>query len=507
MPKIIGADEAVRLIKDNQTGAVMGSGGALNEPTLLLKEIGKHYVKEKSPKNLTLFHACGLGDKDSCGTDALAYEGLVKREIAGYWGMAPKMARLALEEKIEAYNFPQGVAAQMYRAVAANQPGVITKTGLHTFIDPRIEGGRMNKRTTEDLIKVIELNGEEWLWYPAIKFELGLVRGTTADCNGNITCGEEAALLDGCSLAQAVHNCGGTVIAQVKYLSEQKAHPKSVTIPGIYIDYIVVDSEQKQTCETDYSPVLAGDLKSPLDSVPRMDMGPRKIIARRAAKELPEGESVINLGVGMPDGIASVAAEDGYLERLHLTVESGLIGGMPMPGIIFGTSRNPDAMIDMASQFDFYDGGGLDVCFLGMAQADRTGSVNSSKTGRMLTGCGGAINISQNARKVVFCGTFTAKGLEAEVIGGRLKIDREGEIRKFVPYVDQITFSGKYADSVKQPVMYITERAVFELQNGVMTLTEIAPGIDLERDILQQMDFVPRISENLCLMEEDCIIK
>ncbi len=502
MAKVISAEEAARLVKDNQTVAILGSGGGVCEPTLLLQKLGERYLAENAPKALTIFHANGIGDKDSIGTDCLAYEGLVRRDIGGHWAMAPKMAQLALEEKIEAYNFPQGVLSQMYQAVAAHKPGVITKTGLHTFIDPRLEGGRMNQSAKEELVQVIELGGEEWLWYPAIPFDVGLVRGTTADCHGNITYEEEAAVLDGVSLAQAAHNSGGIVIAQVKYLSEGSANPKDVVIPGIYVDYIVVDENQKQTCDRLYDPALAGNVRTPFDTVPPLEMGPRKLVARRAARELKKG-AIINLGVGMPDGVASVAREDGYLDTLHFTVEQGIIGGMPMGGIIFGVSHNPDAMVDQTLQFNFYDGGGLDACFLGMAQADGSGNVNSSKTGRMLSGCGGAINISQNAKKVVFCGTFTAKGLKVEIKDGKLSILQEGQIRKMVKEVDQITFSGKYAHSVRQPVLYVTERAVFELTDGKMMLTEIAPGMDLEKDILANMDFVPEISPDLREMDRD----
>ena len=502
MAKVITAKEAAGLIKENQTVAILGSGGGVCEPTLILKMIGERFQECGAPRNLTIYHANGIGDKESIGTDCLAYEGLVKRDIAGHWAMAPKMAQLALDEKIEAYNFPQGVLSQMYQAVAAHKPGVITKTGLHTFIDPRIEGGRMNQVTKEDLVKVLELDGEEWLWYPAVKFDVGLVRGTTADCHGNITFEEEAAVLDGVSLAQAAKNSGGIVIAQVKYLSEERAHPKDVVIPGIYVDYIVVDSCQKQTCERVYDPALAGNVRTPFDNVPVLEMGQRKIVARRAAKELKKG-AVINLGVGMPDGIASVAMEEGYLDTLHFTVEQGIIGGMPMGGIIFGVSHNADAMVDQTLQFNFYDGGGLDTAFLGMAQADESGNVNSSKTGRLLSGCGGAINISQNAKKVVFCGTFTAKGLKVEVRDKKLKILNEGQIHKMTKTVDQITFSGKYADSIGQPVLYVTERAVFELRDGNMVLTEIAPGVDLEKDVLAHMDFIPEIANDLKIMDED----
>ena len=398
MAKVITLKEAAALIQDNQTVAILGSGGGVCEPSATLLALEERFLETGAPRSLTLYHANGIGDKERIGTDCLAHEGLVKRDVAGHWGMAPKMAKLAQEEKVEAYNFPQGVLSQMYQAVAAHKPGVITKTGLYTFIDPRIEGGKMNASAQEDYVKVLELDGEEWLHFPAVHFDVGLVRGTIADCNGNITYEEESAVLDGCALAQAVHNCGGIVIAQVKYISETPAKAKDVVIPGIYVDYIAVDPDQKQTCERVYDPALAGYVRTPFDTVPPLPMGPRKIVARRAARELKMG-AVINLGVGMPDGIAAVAQEDGYLDQLNFTVEQGIIGGMPMGGVIFGVSHNPSAMVDQTAQFNFYDGGGLDCCFLGMAQTDAAGNVNSSKTGTLLSGCGGAINISQNAKR------------------------------------------------------------------------------------------------------------
>ena len=502
MNKVVSAQEALSHITDGNTIAILGSGGGVCEPTALLKALGEQYQKTGSPRNLTLLHANGIGDKDSYGTDALAYEGLVKRDIAGHWGMAPKMAQLALDEKIEAYNLPQGVISQMFQTIASNKPGVITKTGLHTFIDPRLEGGRMNKRTTEDIVKVITLDGEEWLYYPNINLDVAIVRGTTADLKGNITYEEEAARLDGVSIAQAAKNSGGIVIAQVKYLAENGTlDPKDVVIPGIYVDYIVVEPEQKQTCITDYDAALAGNVHMPKSQFAKMPLNAKKVVARRAARELPM-DSVINLGVGMPAGVASVAAEEGYIDRLNFTVEQGAIGGIPVGGIIFGVSYCPDALIDQTLQFNFYDGGGLDAAFLGVAQVDSHGNVNSSKTGALLSGCGGAINISQNAKKVVFCGTFTAKGLKETVADGKLTIEQEGSIHKFVQDADQITFSGKYALDIRQPVLYVTERAVFALTPEGVCLKEIAPGVDLQKDILDQMDFTPVIDKDLKLMDE-----
>ncbi|HIU75837.1 MAG TPA: malonate decarboxylase subunit alpha [Candidatus Pelethocola excrementipullorum] len=506
MNKIISAKEALKKISDHQTVAILGSGGGICEPTFLLNSLGNMYQNTGAPKNLTLLHANGIGDKNTFGTDALAYEGLVKRDIAGHWGMAPKMAKMAQEEKIEAYNLPQGVISQMYQSIAGNKPGVITKTGLNTFIDPRIEGGKMNKSAKEDLVKIINIDGEEWLHYPNINIDVALVRGTTADENGNITYEEEAAILDGISIAQAAKNSGGIVIAQVKNIAKAGSlKTKDVVIPGIYVDYIVVDSNQPQTCERMYDPALAGNVNVPVENIAPLPLDPRKVVARRAAKELRHG-MVINLGVGMPSGIAAVAAEEGYLDQLNFTVEQGIIGGMPIGGVIFGVSHSPEAMIDQTLQFNFYDGGGLDIAFLGMAQMDRDGNVNSSKTGALLSGCGGAINISQNAKKVVFCGTFTAKGFKADVGDGKISLLREGDIKKIVEQVDQITFSGTYARKIGQPVLYITERAVFELAKDGVMLTEIAPGMDLEKDILAHMDFKPIIAKELKKMDSEIFI-
>lgn len=505
MSKKITISQAVELIEDNQTVAILGSGGGVCEPTSLLKGLGKRFEETNTPRNLTLYHCNGIGDKDTFGTDSLAYEGLVKRDIAGHWAMAPKMAQLALDNKIEAYNFPQGVLSQMYQAVASKSPGVITKTGLKTFVDPRIEGGKMNALAKEDLVKLIKLEGEEWLFYPRLEFNVGLVRGTTIDKNGNISFEEEPAILEAVSLCQAVKNSGGIVIAQVKYESIDALKAKAVVIPGIYVDYYVVDSNQWQTCDRFYDPSLTGNIRTPFESVPTLPLDHRKVIARRAMQELSEND-IINLGVGMPSGIASVVAETGELDKITFTVEQGLIGGMPMGGIIFGVSHNPEAMIDQTLEFNFYDGGGLDEAFLGMAQIDDIGNVNSSKTGKMLAGCGGAINISQNAKKVIFCGTFTAKKLKTEIKDGQISILHEGEIRKFVNSVDQITFSGEYSNSINQPVLYITERAVFERQDNHLVLKEIAPGIDLEKDILAKMDFKPEISSDLKIMDQSLFI-
>ncbi|MFA6506802.1 MAG: CoA-transferase [Treponemataceae bacterium] len=501
MKGIITAAQAAAFVKDGSCLVSQGSGGGVGEPTSLIKALGERFQKEGSPRGITVVHSTGLGDKKEIGLDYLAFEGLVKRDVAGHLGMAPKMGKLIQENKVEAYNFPQGVLAHMFRAVAARTPGVITKVGLDTYIDPRIEGGKMNEVTKEDLVKVIEIEGEEWLFWPRFKFDVGFVRGTTADTRGNISSEEEGAFLEGISIAQAVKSSGGVVIAQVKYLAQAKSlDPHLVRIPGICVDYVVVDPEQKQTCLDFYNPSYCGHIKVPVESIPPIPLDERKVIARRAAKEIFKG-AVVNLGVGQPSGVAAVATEEGFIDDFTLTVEQGAVGGTPVGGVTFGMAYNPEAIVPMDAQFAFYDGGGIDVAFLGMAETDREGNVNSSKVGGMLAGCGGFINITQNAKKVVFCGTFTAKDFVCRVGGGKLSIENEGKLRKFVGKVNQITFSAKYARRTGQPVLYITERAVFCLKEDGLHLTEIAPGLDVEKDVMAHMDFRPIVDPGLKTMD------
>lgn len=500
--KVILADEAARRINDRDFVAIQGSGGGVGEPTTLIRAIRERFLKESRPRDLTLCHATGLGDKKEIGTDLLALDGLVRRDIAGHLGMAPSMAQMIADDQIESYNFPQGVLSQMYSVVAARKPGVFTKVGLHTYIDPRLEGGKMNEITREDLVRVFEIDGEEWLFFPRFHIDVALIRGTTADLKGNITSEEEPAILEAISIAQAAKASGGIVIAQVKYLAASGTlDPRRVCIPGVVVDCVVVDEKQPQTVQEFYQPAFCGAVQMPLERVAPLPLDERKIIARRAAQELFPG-AVVNLGVGMPSGVASVATEEGMIDEITFTVEQGIVGGMPAGGVIFGVSYNPEAIIAEDAQFNFYDGGGIDVAFLGMAQASQAGDVNVSKVGSMLTGCGGFINISQNAKKVVFCGTFTVKGLRCCAGDGKLTITQDGAIRKFVEEVDQITFSGLMSRSSAQVVLYVTERAVFELGANGMILTEIAPGIDLERDVLAHMAFRPIVSDTLKTMDE-----
>lgn len=499
--KMISAAEAAQLIGSGQSVAIQGSGGGVGEPTALIRALRRRFLAEGAPRDLTLCHATGLGDRKEIGLDLLALPGLVKRDIAGHLGMAPAFAELIKANQVESYNFPQGVLSQMYAAVSARKPGIFSKVGLHTYIDPRLEGGRMNTATGENLVKVVQCEGEEWLFWPRFHFDVAFVRGTTADTKGNITCEQEPAILEGIDIAQAAKACGGIVIAQVKYLArEGSLDPRQVRIPSVCVDYIVVDPEQRQTCLTDYEPAFTGAVRIPLEALPPLPLDERKVVARRAARELFPG-AIVNLGYGMPDGIASVASEDGLINEITLTVEQGIVGGRPAPGVIFGVAYNPEAIISELSQFNFYDGGNLDVAFLGMVQADAAGNVNASKVGTNLAGCGGFINITQNAKKVVFCGTFTAKGFACAIGGGRLTITSEGAIAKLVRTVDQITFSGEYARRQGQSVLYVTERAVFALTEEGLMLTEYAPGVDVERDILAQMQFRPLVAPDLRPMD------
>jgi propionate CoA-transferase len=500
--KVISAAEAVQLIHDEDFLIIQGSGGGIGEPAKLIQTLGERFQQDGHPRNLTICHSTGIGDQQGSGTDHLARPGLVKRDIAGHLGMAPKMGQMIVKNEIEAYNFPQGVLSQMYAAIAAKAPGIITKVGLHTYIDPRLEGGRMNAVTQEELVTVIELDGEEWLYFPRFQVNAAFIKGTTADTNGNISSEEEGAFLEGIAIAQAARNCGGLVIAQVKYLARAGTlHPQQVRIPGIYVDYVVVDEAQTQTCQDVYDPSFCGQVKIPQERIKPLPLDAKKVIARRALQEIEPG-AVVNLGFGAPSNIVPAAIEAGNLEDFTLTVEQGAVGGMPAGGVIFGVAHNPEAIIPMDRQFHFYDGGGLDVAFLGVAEVDAAGNVNASKLGESkLAGCGGFIDITQNAKKVVFCGTFRAKGFRCQVGDGRLTITQEGRVKKFVEQVCQVTFSGSYARSRRQPVLYVTERGVFELTEEGVTLIEIAPGVDLEQDVLALMDFRPIIPEHVKHMD------
>jgi propionate CoA-transferase len=493
--KLCSADEAVALVRDGQTIACAGFVGA-GHPEALTSALEKRFLATGAPRNLTLVYAAGQGDSKQRGLNHLAYEGLLARVIGGHWALVPKLGRLALENRIEAYNFPQGVICQLFRDIAAARPGCITHVGLGTFVDPMIAGGKLNQRTVEPLVERVNIGGQEWLWYKSIPLNVGLIRATSADSHGNLLMDDEAMIGDVLPIAQAVHNCGGIVVAQVKQLSDRAACPQHVRVPGILVDHIVLAEarDHDQTFAEEMNPAYCQACPSDRPTPAPLPLDQRYIIAARAVDEIPDG-AIANLGIGMPEGIAQVAAERGILDRLCLTVESGPIGGMPAGGLSFGASAYPDAIIDQPAQFDFYDGRGLDFAALGAGEIDAEGNVNVSSFGGRFAGVGGFVNITQSARRVVFCGTFTAGGLRVAVSDGRLSIVSEGNVRKFVRQVNQVSFSAARSRALDQSVLYVTERAVFRLTSEGVELIEVANGIDLERQVLGQMEFRPLIKQ------------
>lgn len=498
MAKVMTVLDAVKeFIKDGSTITFGGFIGSAHPEEVSLT-IEQEFLGSGHPRDLTLLYCAGMGDGKEKGLNHLGHEGLVKTVIGGHWGLVPKLQKLALENKIAAYNLPQGVISQMYRDVAAGKPGVITHVGLKTYVDPRLDGGKINEKAKEagELVELIQIHGQEKLFYNAIPVDVAVIRATYADTHGNCTMEREGVTLDALSLAQAARNCGGKVIVQVERVVEfGSLDSRMVKIPGIYVDAIVVAKPENhmQTFETYYNPAYSGEIRIPVDSLNPLPMDVRKVINRRAAMELVPN-AIVNLGLGIPEGISAVAAEEN-ISGMVLTAESGVIGGVPAAGLSFGVTANAECVLDQAYQFDFYDGGGLDVAFLGLAEMDEKGNINVSRFGSKLPGCGGFINITQNAKKVVFCGAFTAGGLKEEFRDGKLEILQEGRSKKLVKQVEQITFSGDYAREMGQKVYYVTERAVFELKEEGITLIEVAPGIDLQKDVLDQMDFAPIIGE------------
>jgi len=488
--KRVSAADAVKLIRDGDTvatGGFVGIGFAEN----LAVALEQRFLADAQPRDLTLVYAAGQGDGRSRGLNHLGHEGLVAKVIGGHWGLVPALQKLAVDNRIEAWNLPQGVISHLFRDIAAGKPGHLSRVGLGTFVDPRFGGGRLNARTTAELVRLMPIDGEDFLFYKAFPINVALIRATTADPEGNLSMEREALTLEALAIAMAARNSGGIVIAQVERLADSHAlSSRQVKVPGVLVDCVVLAEQpeyHQQTFAEPYSAAFAGELRVPAASVIPMAAGPRKIIARRAALEL-RPNAVVNLGIGMPEGVAAVAAEERVIDLITLSTEPGTIGGIPAGGLNFGAAVNAQAVIDQPYQFDFYDGGGLDIAFLGLAQADAEGNLNVSRFGRRLAGAGGFINISQNAKKLVFVGSFLAG-------------EGAASVRKFVRTVEQRTFSGRDALPRGQPVLYVTERCVFRLHADGIELIEVAPGIDIERDLLAQMDFRPVIERDPILMD------
>ena len=493
--KVVSAAEAIAILRDGDTLCCAGFGSN-GVPVELILALEKRFLETASPKNLTLLFGGGPGDGATGGLNHLAHEGMLKRVIGGHYGLVPQIGKLALESKVEAYNLPLGVISHLYRDIACGLPGTASKVGLGTFVDPRLEGGKIGSKTTEDLVEVVQLGGRELLYYKTFPISMAFIRGTSADPEGNITMEHETLTQDMLAIATATKNSGGFVIAQVERIAEHGSlNPRQVKVPGILVDCVVVAQPQNhpQNLNGSFNPAFSAEVRVPLDAIAPMALDERKVIARRAAFELLPN-AVVNLGIGMPEGVAAVANEEKILKYMTLTAEPGVIGGMPASGLNFGAATNPDAVIDTNQQFDFYDGGGLDLACLGLAECDAAGSINVSRFGPKLAGAGGFINITQNSRTVVFVGTFTAGGLKIAIENGQLNILKEGRARKFVNKIEQVTFSGPYAASTGQNVLYVTERCVFQLTPQGLELIEVAPGVDIERDILAQMDFKPIIN-------------
>lgn len=501
MNKFVEAADAASSIQDGMTIAVAGFRWA-GASEVMLRAIGERFEKTGHPRDLTLVFAGASGDGVSTGLEHLGKRGLLRRVIAGFWGVTPRITELANAGDIEAYNLPQGQIARLYTVIASGGPGLVSRVGLGTFVDPRQQGGRLNDRTPPDLIDLVTLRGEEWLFYHAFPIDLALVRGTTADEAGNISMEREAVTTEALSLAFAAHNSGGRVIAQVAATAPRGTiHPRSVVIPGYAVDSVVVarnlETEHRQCCATVFDPRFNGDERdSNPDAAAEQLPVLRALVARRAMQELRPGD-VVNMGQGIPTEVAGLVRGTALETEVHFTVESGVAGGVPRPVPDFGVAVNPESIIRQDDVFMFYNGGGLDVAFLGFAEADAEGNVNASYFRGRAVGCGGFLDIAVPAKRLVFCGTFTAGSLEVDVRRGAIHIVREGRTKKFVKSLQQLMFNADRARAGQQSALFVTERCVFDVVSDGLRLIEVAPGIDIERDIFGQMEFKPIVAEDL----------
>jgi len=499
MSDIITKEQAATLIQDNDTICIGGGGAGHAVPDEILKALGQRFRDTGKPGNLTLLHPCGIGDSDNLGLNHIAYADMLKRVIGGFYGNAPRMVELALNNQFEGYNFPQGVLSHLTRAIAGGEPGILTKTGLHTFVDPRYEGGKVNAAASENLVELVHIGDEEILFYKSMPINVAIIRGSSVDKHGNLSMENEVGAFAMLSIAQAAKVNNGVVIAQVQKVKEEESTPPvQVKVPAALIDHIVLAPDQPMTYITKNDSSMTSKIHPFTDHELRLE-GIKKIVARRGALELFPG-AFVNLGYGISDGIPIVARQEELLDQITFLIEQGPLGGIPTTGLNFGAMYNPDAILDDGYQFDFFHGGGLDIAYLGFAEIDQQGNVNSSRFGNRMTGCGGFIDISQHTQKIVFCGSFAAGG-KVEMTEGGIRVTNPGKHKKFVSNVKQITFNGSQALKNNHEVLYLTERGVFKLTENGLLLTEIAPGVELEKDILSMMDFQPEISPDLSLMD------
>jgi propionate CoA-transferase len=496
MSKIISAEDAIALIQDEDVLAVSGYG-TNGVPEKLLAALETRFTENSEPRDLTLMFAGGIGDGKDRGLNRLGQEGLLKRVIGGHYGLIPKIEKLAQENKIEAYNFPEGVITHLYRNIGAGRPGALSRIGLETFVDPRLEGAKVNEAAKENLVELLSVNGEEVLHFTGFPINIAFIRGTTADPDGNISLEKESLSLENLSLALAARNSGGIVICQVERVAQPNSiDARHVRIPGILVDCVIIAEPEfhMQNYDEQYNPSLSGEIRVPLEALPSLPFDDKKVVLRRAAMELTP-HAVVNLGVGLAAGVGNIANEEKIADQIMLTVDPGIFGGVPLSGYGFGAALNYSASIDHAAQFDFIDGGGLDFACLGFAECDGAGNVNASRFSGRVSGCGGFINISQRSKKVVFVGTFSSGGLQTRIKDGKLFIEKEGKYNKFVETVGQVTFSGKHAGREGRAILYVTERCVFALRENGLELIEIAPGVDLQKDILDLLPFKPVVCD------------